>query len=104
MKYAFTFVLAFSFPHISPATPAPTLLQVRATQSRHLIHFTIINMSGKPREAHIRDSVVHLPVAEPVALQVPLGDSVKITSNTNRGVMRVITISATDEGHLLPID
>jgi hypothetical protein len=105
MHYALMFVLAFSLAPFGSFTLAPTTpTQAGATQSHHLIHFTIINMSGKSREAHVRDTVVPLPVAERVALQVYLGEPVKIVSNTNQNVMRVITISATDEGHLFPID
>jgi hypothetical protein len=89
---------------VYPTLASTTPLQAEATQSRELIHFTIINMSGKSCEVHVRDTVVPLHVAERVALQVSLGESVKITSNTDRRVMRVITISANDEGHLLPVD
>ena len=105
MNNVLAFVLAFSLAPTGLVTLGPTTsLQIRATQSRQLIHFTIINMSGKSREAHVRDTVVPLPVAERVALQVPPGESVTITSNTNRSVMRVIAISAKDEGHVVPVD
>lgn len=105
MNYALTFVLAFALAPLRSFMVAPTTSrQTGATQSRSLVHFTIINMSGKSREAHIRDTVVPLPVAERVALQVYLGESVKIMSDTNQSVMRVITISAADEGHVFPVD
>ncbi len=105
MNYMLPFVLAFSLAPIGSFTLAPTTSsQAGATQPHHLIHFTIINMSGKAREAHVRDIIVPLPVAERVALQVSLGASVKITSNTDQHVMRVIPTSAADEGHLIPIN
>jgi hypothetical protein len=104
MAYALAFVLAFSLAHTGSLKPASTISsQVKTTQSRPLIRFEIINMSGQSREAHIGDTVIPLPVAQRIALQAPVGKSVKIMSNTNRRVMQVIVISAIDEGHLLPV-
>ena len=104
MKYALAFVLAFSLTHTGSLKPASTTSsQVETAQSRRLIRFEIINMSGQSREAHIGDTVIPLPVAQRVALQAPVGKSVKIMSNTNRSVVQVIVISAIDEGHLLPV-
>jgi hypothetical protein len=103
MKHALVFVLAFSLAHTGSLKPASTTSsQVKTAQSRPLVRFEIINMSGQSREAHIGDTVIPLPVAQRVALQAPVGKSVKIMSNTNRSVMHVIVISAIDEGHLLP--
>ena len=104
MKYALAFVLAFSLAHTGSLEAASTISsQVKTAQLRPLIRFEIINMSGQPREAHIGDTVIPLPVAQRVALQAPVGVSVEIMSNTNRSVMQVIVISAIDEGHLLPV-
>ena len=104
MKHALAFVLAFSLANTGSLKHAPTTSsQVKTAQSRALIRFEIINMSGQSREAHIGDTVIPLPVAQRVALQAPIGTSVKIMSNTNRSVMRVIVISTIDEGHLLPV-
>jgi hypothetical protein len=104
MKYALAFVLAFSLTHTGSLNPASTTSsQGKTAQSRPLIRFEIINMSGQSREAHIGDTVIPLPVAQRVALQAPVGESVNIMSNTNRSVMQVIVISAIDEGHLLPV-
>lgn len=104
MNYALTFVLAFSLASTGSLKPASkTSSEVKTAQSRPLIHFEIINMSGQSREAHVGETVIPLPVAQRVALQTPAGTSVKIMSNTNQSVTRVITISAIDEGHLLPI-
>jgi len=75
----------------------------RATQ-QHLVHIVMINMSGKSREARVGDTVVPLPVAERVALQVPQGDNIKITSSTDRTIARVITTASTDEGRTIPVD
>jgi hypothetical protein len=104
MKHALTFVLAFSLASIGSLSPASkTSSQVKTAQSRPLVRFEIINMSGQSREAHIGDTVIPLPVAQRVVLQAPVGKSVKIMSNTNERVMQVIVISTTDEGHLLPV-
>jgi hypothetical protein len=104
MNYPLALVLAFSLASTGSLKPASkTSSQVKRTQSRPLIHFEIINMSGQSREAHIGDTLIPLPVAQRIALQTPAGESVKIVSNTNETIMRVITISAIDEGHLLPV-
>jgi hypothetical protein len=104
MNYALAFVLAFSLASTGSLKPTSnTSSQVKMAQSRPLVHFEIVNMSGQSREAYIGDAVIPLPVAQRVALQVPAGNSVKIMSNTNQSVMRVITISAIDEGHILPV-
>jgi hypothetical protein len=104
MNYALAFVLAFSLAHTGSLKPVSTTSsQVKTAQSRPLIRFEIINMSGQSREAYIGDTVIPLPVAQRIALQAPVGKSVKIMSNTNRRVMQVIVISAIDEGHLLPV-
>jgi hypothetical protein len=104
MKYALAFVLAFFLAHTGSLKPASTTSShVKTAQSRPLIRFEIINMSGQSREAHIGDTVIPLPVAQRVVLQAPVGKSVKIMSNTNQSVMQVIVISAIDEGHLLPV-
>ena len=104
MNFALTFVLAFSLASTGSLKPASTTSsQAAPAQSRPLIRFEIINMSGQSREAHIGDTVVPLPVGQRVALQTPIGKPVKIMSNTDRSVVRVIVISAIDEGHLLPV-
>ena len=104
MKYTLAFVLAFSRAHTGSLKPASTTSsQLKTEQSSPLIRFEIINMSGQSREAHIGDTVIPLPTAQRVALQAPVGKSVKIMSNTSRSVMQVIVISAIDEGHLLPV-
>lgn len=70
----------------------------------HLVHFVVINMSGAAREVHYRGDTVPLPIAVRVPLQVPAGDSMEITSNTNDKVQDVIAIAATDEGRTIPIE
>jgi hypothetical protein len=64
----------------------------------------MINMSGKSREAHLRDTVITLPVGERVALQVPPGESIKITSSTDQRLARVIAVASTDAGRTIPVD
>ena len=69
-----------------------------------LVRFSVINMSGKSREARIDHVIVTLPVAKPVTLQAFPGEVVTITSDTNQKISRTIVISASNEGHLYPID
>jgi len=71
---------------------------------QHLVHMVMVNMSGKSREAHVRDTVVRLPVAERVALQVQPGQCIKITSDTDRTIARVITATSTDNGRTIPVN
>jgi hypothetical protein len=75
----------------------------RMTQ-QHLVPIVMINMSGKSREAHLRDTVITLPVGERVALQVPPGESIKITSSTDQRLARVIAVASTDAGRTIPVD
>ena len=79
------------------------VVNAKSTQ-QHLVHIVMINMSGKSREVQVGDTVVPLPVAQRVALQVPRGESVKITSTTDRTIARVIVATATDEGRTIPIN
>lgn len=69
----------------------------------HLVHFVVINMSGAARELHHRGDRVPLPIAVLVPLQVPAGDNIEITSNTNNKVDDVIPVGAADEGRTIPI-
>lgn len=104
MKNALAFVLAFSLASTGSLKPvSKTSSQVQTAQSRPLIRFEIINMSGQSREAHIGDTVIPLPVAQRIALQAPVGKAVKIMSNTNSLVTHSIVISADDQGHLFPV-
>jgi hypothetical protein len=69
-----------------------------------LIHFAVINMSGKSREVHLRDGVIGLPVAQRVSLQAPVGGVIEITSDTNQKIKRIIVIDGVDQGRIIPID
>jgi len=86
-------------------TSPETLLraEIRHDVSNPLIHFVVINMSGAAREAHHHGEIIPLPVAVRVPLQVPNGDSIEITSSTNKRVKEAISIAASDEGRTLPI-
>ena len=80
------------------------LAQAKTPVSREkVVRIVVINMSGKAREARVRDAVVVLPVAQRVALEVPVGARIKITSDADRAVGLVITAAATDEGRTIPI-
>jgi len=102
MNRALPFILAL-------AVAAPGSLQkVNATSQSQkgespLIRFVVINMSGAAREVHHRRDTIPLPIAIGVPLQVPAGDSIEITSNTNDKVEDVIAIAVTDEGRTIPI-
>jgi hypothetical protein len=97
-------MLIFSMVCLNGASHAQNINAKPRETQQHLVHIVVINMSGKSREAHVRDSVVPLPVAERVALQVPLGESIKITSDTDRTIARVIVAGSTDEGRTIPIN
>jgi hypothetical protein len=97
---ALILALAVALPgSLHKANPTP---QSQKGES-HLVHFVVINMSGAAREVQHRGDTVPLPIAVCVPLQVPAGDSINITRNTNNKVEDVIAIAATDEGHTIPI-
>lgn len=68
-----------------------------------LVRVVLINMSGKSREARVGDTVVSLPVAQRVVLQLQQGQCIKIASMTNRAIARVITVTSTENGRVIPI-
>jgi hypothetical protein len=81
-------------------------LQMAAPSGPHaqpVVHFVVINMSGTARELHHRRDVVPLPIATRVAVQVPAGDRIEIVSAMDTKLKRVITVSATDEGHVVAV-
>src|ERR1700748_1901597 len=97
--FATVLFLVFSLSLAPDAIP-----QSEKTQPRHLVHFVLINMAGKSREARVRNTIVTLPVAQPVTLQVLPGVCVKITSSSDRYFVRIKTISTADEGRVIPVD
>ncbi len=104
MNHIPAFALLFSLlcPTTSPSFASIT--QEQGQGKPRPIRFSVINMSGKSREARIHHAFVTLPVAEPVTLQAFPGEAVTITSDTNQKISRTIVISASDEGRLYPID
>lgn len=74
------------------------------TTQQHRIHLELINMSGKSREAHLRQTVVELPVAHRVQLLVRDGESIRITSRTDQKVARMITAASADDGRVIPVN
>jgi hypothetical protein len=94
--------LAFHFVSSASAMQKPTIESEKAQGSP--VHFVIINLSGKSRQAHLRNAVVTLPVAERIPLEAPSGSRLEITSDTNQHIERVIAIASTDEGRIIPID
>ena len=104
MPHALAFFLTFFLIQPDSGKIASTASSRGETaQSCPLIHIEIINMSGKSREAHLGNTVIPLPIAQRVALQMLAGKSVKIMSNTNTKIMQVMVISALDEGRLFPV-
>jgi hypothetical protein len=80
------------------------LVASKKVEAPRLVHVVMINLSGSSREARVRDQVVPLPVSERVALQVPAGVAVQITSDSDGRVARAIVLSTSDEGHVFAID
>jgi hypothetical protein len=104
MNHIPAFALLFS---LLCATTSPSFASNTQEQGQgkpRLVRFSVINMSGKSREARIHRAFVTLPVAEAVTLQAFPGEAVTITSDTNQKISRTIVISSSDEGHLYPID
>ena len=105
MNHALAFVLASTFLTIGSFQSSPIAdPPANAPGLPHLVRVSIINMSGKNREARLRNVAVPLPVAQRVTLQVLAGSSITITSDTDQHVSHVIVVAAPDEGHLYPIN
>jgi hypothetical protein len=66
----------------------------------HLL-VTVINMSGKSRQAALGGSKVDLPEAQRVVLQVCAGDMLRVVSDTNTKVEERFVISKQDAGRIL---
>jgi hypothetical protein len=105
MKYVLSLAVAFAllprrmFPYIQQL-----IHEIEIKRHPHLVRFQIVNMSGKSREAHVGDIVITLPVAQPVALQVLPGHCIEVSSKTSRNLNRLITVTALDEGRIIPVD
>lgn len=96
-------VLAVMAP-VSAATAAKGIQQRPSSGRVEPIRVVLMNLSGKSREAHVRHTVIALPVAEKVVLQVMPGEKVTITSATDRHVAKVMTVSAVDGGRVIPVE
>ena len=102
MNRMLSFILALAVALPGSLPKANAIPQSQKGKS-HLVHFVVINMSGAAREVYHRGDRVPLPIAVRISLQVPAGDSIEITSNTNDKVEDVIAIATTDEGRTIPI-
>jgi hypothetical protein len=102
MNRALSFMLALAVMVPASLQEANATSQAQKGKT-HLVHFVVINMSGAAREVHHRRDAIPLPIPIRVPLQVPTGDSIEITSNTNDKVEDVMAIAATDEGRTIPI-
>ena len=89
---------------LSDAGRAQAIHAKRRASQQDVKHIVLINMSGKSREAHVGDSVIPLPVAERVALQVHPGERIMITSSTDQKLATVITPAAKDDGRTISVN
>jgi len=99
MKNAFTLLLALSF--MFPTSRA--MQEASHPEKPKLVHLVVINMSGSSRVLHHGNDIVPLPVATRVPIQIPAGDWIRITSETNSRVKVTIAVQNSDEGQILPI-
>lgn len=99
MKDAFALLLALSFMF----PPGQAMQETWHSAKPKLVHLVVINMSGFSRVLHHGNDLVPLPVATRVPIQIPAGDRIQITSETDRRVEITISVKNGDEGHILPI-
>jgi hypothetical protein len=85
------------------AVQAPFGTQHVPSSKPAFIRVTVINMSGKQREAIIRKSKIDLPIAQRVALQLQPGEQLRVTSTNDSKLAATYLISDRDAGRLIPI-
>lgn len=99
MKNALTLLLSLSCMFL----PGGTMQEASPRDKSKLVHLDVINMSGFSRVLHHGNDTVPLPVATRVPIQIPPGDRIQVTSETDSRVEITIAIKNTDEGQILPI-
>ena len=103
MNSSLTLVLAVLLVSSGSSRPAQASVVPVQGAKVQLVHFSIINMSGKLREVHVRGSVISLPIAKAVVFQAPAGECVRVLSSTDSKFLKEIVVSSRDEGRVLPV-
>jgi hypothetical protein len=73
----------------------------RDSNAKRRLYVTVINMSGKPRQAALGKTRVDLPVAQHVVLQMHLGDTLRVVSDADSKIKERFTISERDDDRIL---
>jgi len=69
-----------------------------------LLHISVINMSGKHREAIVRRTVIDLPVAQRVDLQIHTGEHFRVVSNTDSKINVIFSVTARDQSRVIVVN
>lgn len=72
-------------------------------QDARLFRVTMINMSGKRREAVVRKALIDLPVAQRVSLQVHAGEIIRVTSDADSKIDTRFLVNKGDAGRLIAV-
>jgi hypothetical protein len=83
------------------ATQSPTAY-AQADRSGFL-QITVINMSGKHREAVVRKTVIDLPVAERVVLLLREGEAFQVRSDADARIKATVVVTKSDVGRIIPV-
>jgi len=73
------------------------------TDESRVLHITVINMSGKHREALLHRAVIELPVAQRIDLQMRSGETFRIRSDTNSKTDATFVVDKGDAGRLIAV-
>jgi hypothetical protein len=84
-----------------PATQSPAI-SAQADKSG-LFQITVMNVSGKHREAVVRKTVIDLPVAERVVLLMREGEAFEVRSDTNSKIEATFVVTKTDTSRVIPV-
>ena len=85
----------------SSATPSP-VISARDEQAE-LFSITVINMSGKPREAIVRNAMVNLPVATRVTLLMHAGEAFQVRSDSDSRIHETFVVARKDAGRIIAV-
>ena len=85
--------------------PAPSPLHDKVPQANEagLLRITVINLSGKNREAVVRNAVIDLPVATPVVLQMHAGEAFQVRSDTDSKFRESRVITESDQTRIIAV-
>jgi hypothetical protein len=87
----------------NPVTPSEGGSPLNKAPDGNYIRITVINLSGKRREAVVRKTVVNLPVAEPITLQMHAGERFRVVSDTDSRINSTFLITEKDAGQLITV-